>query len=315
MRIGIVVDSACDLPLDYFQQHNIHLLPITVRIGQAVLADHRNEEATLQFLNAHLAERGFEAETTPFTVQQVRDLFVSQLAIDYDYVFCMTITKTRSPVFDNANQASFAILNDYKPVRSAAGINTPFSLRVIDTLNLFAAQGITAVEAVRMRDAGEAPPKIRARLEQLVNNTHGYLIPRDLNYLRARTRHRGDRSVSFLSATLGTALDIKPILHCNRGETGPIAKIKGYEAAAQKLMEFAARRVTRNELLTPTVCLSYGGELSELRTLPGYETLRLACREHNVEFYESLMSLTGMVNVGKGALALGLAAEKADWEN
>jgi len=105
------------------------------------------------------------------------------------------------------------------------------------------------------------------------------------------------------------------VLHCNRGETGPIAKIKGYEAAAQKLMEFAARRVTRNELLTPTVCLSYGGELSELRALPGYETLRLACREHNVEFYESLMSLTGMVNVGKGALALGLAAEKADWEN
>ena len=34
------------------------------RIGQAVLADHRNEQATLQFLQAHLAERGFEAETT-----------------------------------------------------------------------------------------------------------------------------------------------------------------------------------------------------------------------------------------------------------
>jgi len=314
MRIGIVVDSACDLPLEYFQQHNIHLLPITVRIGQAVLADHRNEQATLQFLNAHLAERGFEAETTPFTVQQVRDLFVSQLAIDYDYVFCMTITKTRSPVFDNANQASFAILNDYKPVRSAAGINTPFSLRVIDTLNLFAAQGLTAVAAARMRDPGAAPPKIRARLEHLVLNPHGYLIPRDLNYLRARTRHRGDRSVSFLSATLGTALDIKPILHCNRGETGPIAKIKSYEAAAQKLLEFAARRVTRNELLTPTVCLSYGGDIAELHALPGYETLRLACQEHKVEFFESLMSLTGMVNVGKGALALGLAAERGDWE-
>ncbi|MGO4263281.1 DegV family protein [Lysobacter sp. TAB13] len=314
MRIGIVVDSACDLPLDYLQQNDIHLLPITVRIGQAVLADHRNEQATLQFLHAHLADRGFEAETTPFTVQQVRDLFVSQLAIDYDYVFCMTITKTRSPVFENANQASFAILNDYRPVRSAAGINTPFSLRVIDTLNLFAAQGITAVEAVRLRSAGEGPPKIRARLEHLVLHTHGYLIPRDLNYLRARTRHRGDRSVSFLSATLGTALDIKPILHCNRGETGPVAKIKGYENAVQKLMEFAARKVAGNGLMTPTVCLSYGGELSELRSLPGYETLRVACRDNNVELYDSVMSLTGMVNVGKGALALGFAAEKADFE-
>lgn len=316
MRIGLVVDSACDLPLEYLQRNRIHLLPITVRIGQAVLADHRNEEATLQFLNTHLAERGFEAETTPFSVQQIRDLFVSEFAIEYDYVFCMTITKTRSPVYENANQASFAILNDYRPVRSAAGINTPFALRVIDTLNLFAAQGITAVEAVRLRDAGEGAPKIRARLEHLALYTHGYLIPRDLNYLRARTRVRGDRSVSFLSATLGTALDIKPVLHCNRGETGPAAKIKGYENAAQKLLEFTARKAGAtgaDGLLTPTVCLSYGGELAELRSLPGYERLRTTCRDNNVELFESVMSLTGMVNVGKGALVVGFAAEKSDF--
>lgn len=316
MRIGLVVDSACDLPLDYLERNGIHLLPITVRIGQAVLADHRNEEATLQFLNTHLAERGFEAETTPFSVQQIRDLFVSQFAIEYDYVFCMTITKTRSPVYENVNQASFAILNDYRPVRSAAGINTPFALRVIDTLNLFAAQGITAVEAVRMRDAGEPAPKIRTWLEHLALHTHGYLIPRDLNYLRARTRVRGDRSVSFLSATLGTALDIKPVLHCNRGETGPVAKIKGYENAAQKLLEFTARKAGAGSgegLLTPTVCLSYGGDLAELRALPGYERLVDTCREHNVELFESVMSLTGMVNVGKGALVVGFAAEKADF--
>lgn len=313
MRIGIVVDSACDLPLEYLERHHIHLLPITVRIGQAVLADHRNEQATLQFLHTHLAERGFEAETTPYTVQQVRDLFVSQLAIDYDYVFCLTITKTRSPIYENANQASFAILNDYKPVRSAAGIHTPFALRVIDTLNLFAAQGVTAVEAARLREAGEGAPKIRARLEYLALHTHGYLIPRDLNYLRARTRVRGDRSVSFLSAALGSALDIKPVLHCNRGETGPVAKIKGYDQAAQKLFEFAARK-SAGGLATPTMCVSYGGELAELRALPGYDRLRAACAENNVELFESVMSLTGMVNVGKGALALGFAAEQAQFE-
>jgi fatty acid-binding protein DegV len=51
--------------------------------------------------------------------------------IDYDHVFCMTITKTRSPIHDNALQASFAILNDYKPVRQAAGYNSPFALRVL----------------------------------------------------------------------------------------------------------------------------------------------------------------------------------------
>ncbi len=97
MRIGIVVDSACDLPQDFIAEHNIVLLPITVRIGEAVLADHRDEQATLSFLHAHVAEHGAEAETIPFSVNQIRDLFLQQLVIDYDHVFCMTITKTRSP--------------------------------------------------------------------------------------------------------------------------------------------------------------------------------------------------------------------------
>ena len=147
MRIGLVVDSACDLPSEYFRQHDITILPITVRIGDAVLADHRNEQATLEFLHAQIAERGAEAETMPFTVQQIQDLFLQKLVIDYDYVFCMTIARSRSPIYDNATQASFAILNDYRPVRAAAGYDTPFTLRVVDTQNLFSAQAITAVEA------------------------------------------------------------------------------------------------------------------------------------------------------------------------
>lgn len=309
MRIGLVVDSPCDLPESYLQAHQISILPTTVRMGSAVLADYRNPEAALQFLQTHLAERGWEAESSPFSVEQIRDLFLGRLVIDYDFVFCLTITKTRSQIFDNAQQASFAILNEYKAPRAAAGNHSPFSLRVIDTQNLFAAQAIPAVEAVRLRAAGEGTPKIRARLENLALHTQGFLIPRDLNYMRERTRIRGDRSVSFLAAKLGTAFDIKPILHCNRGETGPVGKVKNFDAAAQKLFEHAVRRVERNELMTPTMCVSFGGELDELHALPGFDWLRQACAANNVEFFETVMSLTSMVNLGKGGLALGYAAE------
>jgi DegV family protein with EDD domain len=308
MRIGLVVDSACDLPGDFLAGNQVTILPITVRIGDAVQVDHRDERATLDFLKAQIAERGADAETTPFTVQQIQDLFLKKLVIDYDYVFCMTITKSRSPIFDNAMQASFAILNEYRPIRAAAGNDTPFALRVIDSQNLFSAQGILPVEAVRLRAAGEGPPKIRARLEHLAMHTHGYLVPRDLYYIRNRARKKGDRSVSLLSAALGTALDIKPVLHANRGETGPVAKIKGFDAAVQKVFDFAARRV-ESGLLTPTLCLSYGGELDEMRALPGYARLRETCADRNIDVYESVMSLTGMVNVGKGAVVVGFAAD------
>ncbi len=313
MRIGLVVDSTCDLPGSYIERNHIELLPITVKIGDASFADHRNEQATLEFLHSHIAERGAEAESVPFTVSQIHDLFLRKLVIDYDYVFCLTITRTRSQIHDNAVQASFAILNDYKPIRTQAGHQSPFSLRVIDTQNLFAAQGITAVEAIRLIQAGEGVAKIRARLENLAINTHGYMVPRDLMYLRAQARQRGDRSVSLFSAAMGSALDIKPILYCNRGDTRPVAKIRGFEPAVKRSFDYICERV-RHGLLSPTVCLSYGGPLEEMRLLPGYQSVVDTCREHGVELYETVMSVTAMTRVGKGSLTFGFASEPHEFK-
>ena len=309
MRIGLVVDSACDLPGDFFERERIEVLPITVRIGDAVQADHRDEAQTLAFLESHIAERGASAETIPYTPEQIRDLFLERLVVDYDYVFCMTITGSRSPIFANAQKASYMILNDYKQPRAAAGNTTPFALRVIDTQNLFCAQGILPIEAARLRAAGEQPLRIRTRLEELAQHTYGYLVPRDLYYIRNRARAKGDRSISMLSAALGTALDIKPVLRCFRGDTGPVAKVKGFEPAVEKLFDFAARRV-RTGLMTPTLTLCYGGRLDEMRALPGYGRLHEACTEQNVEVFESVMSTTGMVNVGRGAMVVGFAASE-----
>ncbi|MGH8457121.1 MAG: DegV family protein, partial [Stenotrophobium sp.] len=60
---------------------------------------------------------------------------------------------------------------------------------------------------------------------------------------------------------------------------------------------------------TPTLSLSYGGELTEMEKLPGYETLMKLCRERKVEVFKSIMSITGGVNVGEGALAFAFASE------
>jgi len=46
-----------------------------------------------------------------------------------------------------------------------------------------------------------------------------------------------------------------------------------------------------------------------LHALPGFDWLREACAANNVEFFETVMSLTSMVNLGRGGLALGYAAE------
>jgi DegV family protein with EDD domain len=308
MRIGIVVDSACDLPHEFLRRHEVTILPIAVRLDDHLLVDDRDPASLHHFLSEKLGARGHDAETEPYTVEQVRDLFLGRLVIDYDCVFCLTITSTRSPIHARASQASFAILKDYRPIRREAGVPGPFLMRVIDTGNLFAAQGVTAVEAVRLRGAGQNPGQMRERLELVARQTYGYMLPRDLYYLRARAQKKGDRSVGWLSAALGTALDIKPLLRGFRGETGPVAKVRGFEHGAETLFAYVAKRVAAG-LLTPTLCVSYGGDLAELDALPGYPALKDTCDTHGVEVFEAPMSMTGMINVGTGAVTLGFAAD------
>lgn len=311
MRFGIVVDATCDLPQAFFADHPVVILPITVRIDDETYVDRRDLDATIDYYRGDLGERGHRAETASYTSEQIHDLFLEQLVLDYDCVFCLTVTASRSPIHENANKASFSILRDYRPIRQQAGYNSPFLMRVVDTQNLFSAQGITALEAARMIEAGASPGRIRERLESLANHTWGYLVPRDLHYIRARARKKGDRSVSFLSAAIGGALDIKPVLQCYRGETRPVHKARGFEASAAALLGYAAQRV-RQGLLTRTVCVSYGGSLDDLRELPGYADLQTACEERQTQLHASIMSITGMVNVGTGGLSLGFAAEPHD---
>ena len=51
-----------------------------------------------------------------------------------------------------------------------------------------------------------------------------------------------------------------------------------------------------------------------MRALPGYEDLRATCASHNIELFEAVMGLTGMVNVGKGAVVVGFAADPHNFE-
>jgi fatty acid-binding protein DegV len=284
-------------------------MPIHVRVDDATFKDDRAPAEIQRFLDLKLGSRSHSAETVPCSVEDVQQLFLEKLVLEQDCVFCLTISATRSPINEHVTKASFNVLKNYRSVREAAGISGPFLLRIIDTRTMFAGAAPVIVEATRLIAADQPPAAIRERLAHIANNAYGYMLPRDLYYLRARAKKKGDSSVGLFSAVLGSTLDIKPILRGYRGETGPVGKVRGFEQGTQALFGYAAKRVHAG-LLVPVVCVSYGGDLSELPGLPGYERLRAACEERGVELLEAPMSITGMVNVGEGAVTLGFAADE-----
>lgn len=313
MRIGLTVDSACDLPWSFVEQNNIFILPISVRINDQLVEDTRDPGKTVEFYRSGLLSKGHDVESIPYTVEQIRQLFLDKVVVDYDFAFIQTITRTRSPIYENAYEAMHLILGEYRQRRQAAGITRPFSMRVVDSRSMFAGQGVIAAETMRLIKANTPKNELRTRVESLSANTYGYAVPPDVYYLRERARKKGDNSVSFVSALLGKALDIAPIICAHKGETFPVAKVRGFEAGVQRVFEYAVQRIEQG-LLSPYICISYAGDESIIPQLPGFDRLAKVAGAHNVELLTSMMSTTGGANVGPGTLSLALIAEPHSFE-
>jgi len=312
MRIGVVVDSACDLPRSFIEENNIVILPITLHLDGRQMVDVRDHETTLEFYRQHVTAAA-QAETTAFSVEQTKKLFLDRLVIDYDLVFVFTIASSRSPMYENVKQAALSILNEYKAIRTQAGINTPFGLRVIDTQNCFAAQAIPVIECVRMIKAGESHNRIRERVEFLVQNSYGYMLPRDLKQLRARAQKRGDKSVGFVQYVIGSALDVKPVVRGYRNDTGPVARVRHFDDGVAKVFKYVQKQIVKG-LLTPTLVIEYGGDPEQLRYLPGYVELVDVAERNGVEVFVAMMSMVAGIHVGEGAMGISFAAKEHDIE-
>lgn len=308
MRIGVVADASCDLPPEFFSKHDISILPVTIKLGDEQFDDVREPERTLKFYQEQLADKGLDAQTAAFGAVQIRERFLDRIALDYDYVFCVTVMATRSPIFESATKASFAILNDYKSVRAQAGVSGSFALRVVDSRTMFSGTGVLVAEAAKLAQSGATPNDIRKRLDELREHICGYLVPGDLYYIRNRGMKRGDKSVGLLTYAIGTALDLRPVILCFRSETQPIAKIRSYERAVERTFMHVANQIERG-IDTRHVCVSYGGDLAELATLPGYDHLQRTAQKNGIELLVSMMSVSAAVNIGGKCVAIAYGGE------
>lgn len=310
MRIGVLVDSACDLPKSFIDEQGIVLMPIAVRIGDDLIEDKRDPIETLKFYQTRLDRKSDNfAESIPYSVQQIEELFFKRLIFDFDYVYCLTITAQRSPIYDHMSKASVAVISDAPYVRRDAGLPEDFGMSIISSQNIFTGQAVQAAEAMRLiHDTRKhaAPSEIDFRLRMMGGVIHAYLLPADLFHIYRRASKRGEKSVGWGSYMVGSMLDVLPILHCHADTSVPVAKVLGFESGAKRLFAHTIVQM-RKGLRTPYVCVSYGGPLGKLREMPGFDDLRQAAAECHVTVLTSLMSTTAAVNVGPGALSVGFA--------
>lgn len=308
MRVGLIVDSACDLPYEFSRKHDLFVLPVTAVIDGQTYIDNHDPVRTQEFYQSGLLQKGHHAETQAFTPEQIHELFMEKIVTEFDVAFCETVTRSRSLIFQNASEAMNSVMANYGKARTAAGREGKFSMRVIDTKQIFAGQGLLAAHTLRLIKQKLSKNALRHEVETFTDKIYTCVIPRDLHYIRDRARRRGDKSISVVVAFLGKALNITPVIFGQGAEGEPVAKTRNFDIAVEKVMNYAAARVDAG-LLTPYVSLSCGLTWTEIEDLPGLNRLRDACERNGVELLLSQMGITSSIYIGPGSLCLSLAAE------
>ena len=317
MKIGVVVDPSCDLPRSFFESGDVELMPTTIRIGDHSFVDHRDDAQTIKFHSDTKTRMKQKIETSvesrPLTSGQIEALFLEKLVHKYDHVFCVMATHARSEIYDDVLEASRSILVKQRQIRREAGIDRPFTMTVINSRNIFAGTAVLTAELVRMIKAGATPTVIESRINELAPHTYCYLVPPDLAHIYKRASKRGDKSISWTGFMLGSMLDIKPVLCGHRDNTGPVAKMRHFDAAVETMFANAARSVEAG-LLTPSICLGYGGDPDEVQHLPGFMRLKLAARKADITMHITPMGISGGVHVGPGCVSVAFVSDQHVFE-
>jgi len=310
-KIGLAIDASCDLPTEFLEQNNILVIPYGFRIGKQFHEDSRAPLATREIYQKRLHSKSHDVETIPYTSEQIKELLLKVAVTNYDSLLVVTATSTRNPYYQNSTKATHQIFNDYRDQRRRAGLQGPFSVRVIDSRSVFSGSGLVAAEGVRLIAEGVNKNELRQRLENFSQNVFSLMVIPDVYYMRERARKWGDKSIGLMASMLNRALNIVPIVAYYRGEplASPVATTRGFESSVRLLFELCAEEV-KSGLLSQTVCISYAGDEDAIKMMPGYDEFARVASQHGVQLLVSSMAVSGGgVNVGPGALNIALATQ------
>ncbi len=310
MRRAIVVDAGCDLSEADRRALGIELWPIEILHPSHTEVDTRDEKQLLETY-AKGTEHLLAATTRPMELARARAKLM-EFATRQDECLYLSIMTTRSPAMTHAKQAADSLPISLKTERKVRSL-PPFRFVTRDSHQLFSGYAwIGAFAAMKLQE-GLGIDDVAAAVEKITPKMAGYLIPGELRTIRERAMRKGEKSVGFFAYAIGTALDIKPIIACRNGLTNAVGRVRGFEQAVSEVFTSIMQQIERDQLLFPLVTLVYGGNLKDLFHIPAVNQLDQLCRKKNIKLVRSMMSITGVVNVGAGGLAIAVASQETPY--
>ncbi|MFT8323023.1 MAG: DegV family protein [Bacillus sp. (in: firmicutes)] len=274
MKTAIVTDSTAYIPKEIRMLFNIHIIPLTVVLGNEIYEEEIDLKAD-QFYEL-VKTKGLPTTSQP-PIGKFVELF-EQLSAGYDEVISIHL--------------SSGISGTYQGAVSAGNMVDGIKVYAFDSEISCMIQGFFTMEAAKLAQAGKSAAEIMRILEELKKTSHAYFMVDDLSYLQ-----RGGR-LSSAQALIGSLLQVKPLLHFSDKVIVPFEKIRTKKRAMKRMEELVAE-ATNGENYQATIIHANRREEAEVWLT------ELAATFPNVDFSISYFGPVVGTHLGEGAMGIG----------
>ncbi len=274
----LITDSACDILQEKLQEWNVEVIRLPYLFTDDGV-EHLDQDTPLKTFYDEM-RGGRVAKTSGVNVDEFENRFRKFLDEGKDVLY-LAFSSGLSVTCENGKKAAAALAEQY-PDRK---------IRVVDSLCASAGQGLFVYLAKENRDAGMTIDENADEMEKDKLHLCHWFTVEDLKYLK-----RGGR-ISAATALLGTALNVKPVLHVDdEGHLIKIYQVHGRKKSIRKMAEMLGETALDD---TP-IFISHGDCRDDAEMLA-----RILKEEYNreVQLITGIGSVIG-AHSGPGTLAL-----------
>jgi DegV family protein with EDD domain len=278
MGVKIFADSASDMPLSFFQENQVKLIPLRVYIDETEYEDLQTINPKQVFKEIRAGKMPKTSQPTPQAFQEV----FTELAKSNQSGIYIAFSSALSGTYQTAVMVHEQVKEEYPNL----------DLTIIDTKCASVGFGLVVKSAAEMAANGASKEEIIDDIHFRSQHMEHLFTVEDLDYLA-----KGGR-LSKASAFLGGLLNIKPLLHVEEGKLIPIEKIRGKKKLLKRILDVMEERGI--DLEHQVVGISHGDDEEAALEMKAMIEERFGTKD----FYINIIGSAVGSHAGPGTLAL-----------
>ena len=282
--IALVTDSGADIPQLVCDEHQLHLIPLSIHLGDHRLLDgYCFDPSTFYQEVASLKDYPKTSLPSPLIIEEK----LSYLAQNYEQVLVISIAKGLSGTFDAMTQVAAKYDN----------------IKVIDSGATSGAQGLMVTYAAELIQKGLPFDEVIQAVEAVICDTAVYVMVDSLDALMRSGR------INKFTGRLGNMTGIKPILSLGENAKATIVgHAFGSSNALAKMIAMAQKQISGAQRELADYCIMHAGAEEKANE---FAELTTKAFQMPPSFIKPVSAAIGL-HAGFGAVGLALRMKDSD---